>query len=147
MNNTRRRLPLLGVVLAIFAASANAAAYKCKNAEGQTTFSDKPCGAEAQKMVIVGAGKGIPAQPDINLINACVAHLKSKKSYADPGSVQAEVRNIRWVAVKDVGALELLEVSVSSKNEEGVYAGAGIERCLVNPGRASIFKGSYELLP
>lgn len=129
----------------LYADPAFCKTYKCKDAEGNTIFSDTVCNAVAREELNLHADKA-SATLDEDAIKNCLAYLKTSQQFPDPDSVKIADSRFAWVAVKGVGSRRMLHLDVLSKNQYGVYAGAAAMQCLMMGDGRTVSTYPYELL-
>ncbi len=132
-------------VACLSAGSAVGKTYKCKNAEGNTEFSDTACDAVARQELKEHVDHA-NARLDQDAIKNCLSYLKSSRRFADPDSVKITGSRFAWVAVKGVGPRRMLHLEVLGKNQYGVYAGATAVQCLLMGDGRTVSTYPYELL-
>lgn len=145
---------------------AYAGVYKCKNANGETSFSDHPCSPGNSVAMTPGLRlstsgkepesknpnrdaytKDIPAMssPDAATL-ACFNYVNTTARFPDPSTTKLLSSTRKWVSVKSVGARQMLTIEVTSKNEGGMYVGTHSLDCLMMGDHTTINTGAYELL-
>jgi hypothetical protein len=91
--------------LAVFATGATAQVYRCTTPEGQTIFSDRPCGPDAQTLEPPKAPRGgaVGAAPTTKnkteeRYDLCVSYGKTvmRTQRARPGSTAHQEAYARW---------------------------------------------------
>jgi len=154
---------ILLLTLSMLPAIAAAEVYKCKDAGGNTSFSDRPCAigssiesipskspanvqaeSAASKDVYT---KDIPAMkaPDAATL-ACFDSVNTNQYYPDPSTTKLLSSSKKIVAVKNVGARQLLTIETTSKNQAGMYVGKQLHKCLLMGDGVTINTRPYELL-
>jgi hypothetical protein len=145
---------------------AHAGVYKCKNANGEISFSDHPCATgnsvatspglrlsasstvpESKNPSRDAYTKDIPVMvsPDAATL-ACFNYVNTTARFADPSTTRLLSSSRKWVTVKSVGARQLLTIKVTSKNEGGMYVGIHSLDCLMMGDHTTVNTGAYELL-
>ena len=129
----------------LYAGPALCKTYKCKDAEGNTVFSDTACNAVVREELKMHADKTGDTL-DQDAIKNCLVYLRSNQRVDDPDSIKLADSRFAWVAVKGVGSRRMLYVNVLSKNQYGVYAGASAMQCLMMGDGRTVSIYPYELL-
>lgn len=137
--------------------------YKCKDASGNTSFSDRPCatgsiaesksvnsspGAQAEHSNTKEAyTKDLPVlQSTDAAIQACFKHVNTTEHFPDPATTRLLSGNKKWVSVKNVGARQMVNIEITSKNEAGLYVGKSTLNCLMMGDGVTVNMRPYELL-
>ncbi len=133
------------IVFLVFAAAHDAHAqklYRCGS-----TFSQTPCGADAQEIKAAGVPQPIP-QPALESLAPeryaevramCERGIREQPAWKDPDSVKIRsiVRGARTIAVTfESGrrrAVAPWYVTVNAKNSYGGYAGERLAECYFDP--------------
>lgn len=157
---------LLLMVLCSFSSFTFAGLYKCKDANGNISFSDTSCKTETTvensslkfrsavnnqaDQVSSNSGaytKDLPAMqaPD-DASKSCLNYVNTTARYPDPSTTKLLTSEKKWVSVKDVGARQMVTISVTSKNEAGMYVGVHLHSCLLMGDGVTINTYPYELL-
>lgn len=147
--------------------SAKAAVYKCKTGSGAIVFSDTPCATDAIQVIKKNAPpastssnnqpadktdsksftKDAPAiKTSDPTVLACLKHINTTKKFPDPDTTKLLSSSKKWVSVKDVGARQMVELQLTSKNENGMYVGSQRESCLMMGDGITVNTLPYELL-
>ncbi len=136
---------VLAVLCCLYAGSTFCKTYKCKDAEGQTVFSDTDCNAVAREELQLHEDQTNDTL-DQDAIKNCLADLKSNQRFANPDSVRIASSRFAWVAVKDVGSRRMLYLNVIGKNQWGGNTGAMSIQCLMMGDGRTVSHYPYELL-
>jgi len=153
------------LLISILPASAFAQVYKCKDSIGKTSFSDKPCAGDSSSEAISTIRSQSSAQPESALASkevytkelaeikapdgatqACFNFVNTTEHYPDPSTTKLLSSNKKIVAVKNVGARQLLTIETTSKNPAGMYVGKQVHKCLMMGDGLTINTKPYELL-
>ena len=145
MRSLMKTAVALLVLINLYAAPAFCKTYKCKDAEGNTVFSDTACNAVVREELKLHVEKE-NATLDQDAIKNCLAYLKNGQRFTDPDSVKIADAHFAWVAVKGVGSRRMLYLDVLSKNQFGVYTGATTMQCLMMGDGRTVSTYPYELL-
>lgn len=151
--------------LTLTANAVSAEIYKCRDGAGKMTFSDVPCAAGSRQAqtghpATTGAqprDAGNPAKPvytkDIPSIKApdeatqaCFDHVNTTQNFPDPSTTRILSTSRKWVSVRNVGARQMVQVEITSKNENGMYVGTRRESCLMMGDGKTVNTKPYELL-
>ena len=136
---------LLIAVFLGYTGSALCKAYKCKDADGNTVFSDTACSTVAREEVVTHPGDS-NIDPDKDAVRNCLAYLKSSQQILEPESIKVDGHRLEWVAVKDVGSRRMVYLKIRSKNQYGVYTEAMDMMCLMMGDGRTVSTYPYELL-
>lgn len=159
-----RRLSLV-LVLSMLSNLA-LAAYRCQDANGYFSFSDKPCANDS-----AGETASVLAPPDSNsrpdgsapggeaysrdvqpmrtpdaATQSCFSYMNTTARFPDPATTRLVSSSKKWVSVRNVGSRQMVTVGVTSKNEAGMYVGVQSFRCLMMGDGVTVNTGEYELL-
>ena len=161
---------LISILIALLPNLAMAGFYKCKDSSGRVTYSDAPCSAsglqesnpvKAQAAPAAASQSAEPSAPaskeaytkDVPAMQtsdaatkSCFSLVNTTAVYPDPSSSKLLASRKRWVAVKDVGARQMLTIEVTSKNVAGMYVGRQSYECLLMGDGATVNLKPYELL-
>jgi hypothetical protein len=83
--------------------------------------------------------------PDAGTL-ACFNHMNTTAVFPDPSTSRLLASTKRWVAVKNIGARQMVTIDVTSKNEAGMYVGVMRFECLLMGDNVTINTNEYELL-
>ncbi len=136
------------LLIAVFLGYTNPAlckTYKCKDADGNTVFSDTACNTVAREVVVTHPGNSSIA-PDKDALQNCLTYLKRSQQMIEPESVKVDGHRFEWVAVKDVGSRRMVYLKIRSKNQYGVYTEAAEMKCLMMGDGRTVSTYPYELL-
>ena len=136
---------LLIAVFLGYTSSAFCKTYKCKDADGNTVFSDTACNTVAREVVVTHTGNS-SIDSDKNAIQNCLTYLKSSQQMIEPESVKIDGHRFEWVAVKDVGSRQMVYLKIRSKNQYGVYTEAAEMKCLMMGDGRTVSTYPYELI-
>jgi hypothetical protein len=136
-----RFLPFLALLLA--SQISHGAAYKCKDANGKTVYSDTACSGQNAESIHVQKSAPPPSQSEVvqkcfDLQMTLNGHL-----YKDPTSAHLEGSYVNWVSVEGVGARQLITVLINAKNSYGAYAGSKPSECLWMPDGRVLDKSGF----
>jgi len=158
------RHPMLILSLALLPVIASAQVYQCKDSSGKTSFSDKPCptGSSSELMQTARSQtstppdsvttkeiytKDLPAMKSTDAATqACFDSVNTNQYYPDPSTTKLLSSSRKIVAVKNVGARQLLTIETTSKNMAGMYVGKQVHKCLLMGDGVTINTRPYELL-
>lgn len=119
--------------------------YKCKDADGNTVFSDTACNTVAREVVVTHPGNP-NIEPDKDAVQNCLAYLKGSQQIIEPESVKVDGHRFEWVAVKYVGSRRMIYLKIRSKNQYGVYTESAEMKCLMMGDGRTVSTYPYELL-
>lgn len=117
------------ILLALFAANANAAIYKCE-VDGVATYSQTPCAQDAETVQVNVTGRSATS-PDVDVVEQCFNYLKRSMNWKDPESLRLQNHFKKWETDKS-GARHILVLELNAKNGYGAYGGATYEQCFIN---------------
>lgn len=118
-------------IVAGLAFTTHAEIYKC-DVNGVTTFSQDPCGDDAQVVTIVPPqtmNSGGLSRDDV--IQACLKFLTSTTGFKDAESVRLEGHYEKWGSDKS-GARHIMVLMINAKNSYGGYSGSKPFNCFLN---------------
>jgi hypothetical protein len=160
------RYLLLLVIIVATPDTAFAGLYKCRDADGEISFSDSACSnAEAEEIGFSkskpnsnqqpehnSSGNGVytkdlsPMQAPDAATQSCFKYVNTTARFPDPTSTKLLSSTKKWVSVKGVGARQMVTISATSKNEGGMYVGIQLHNCLLMGDGLTINTYPYELL-
>jgi hypothetical protein len=160
-----RKLSLF-LALSLLSCVAYAGAYRCQDENGYFVYTDKPCAGDGD-----AEAASVLNQPDSNsrteqsapnkeaytkdlapmrspdaATQACFSHINTTARFPDPSTTKLLSSSKKWVAVRDVGARQMVTIGVTSKNEAGMYLGVESFDCLLMGDNTTINTTDYELL-
>ncbi len=162
--NSMRIVLTVVFILFIWPGMACAAVYKCTDASGRTSFSDIPCatgnaaGNGGTSPYKAGAEPAIRSEAnesytkDLRSIaadaptQACFDSVNTTQNFPDPSSSKLLSSQKKIVAVKNVGARQMVTIEVTSTNKQGVYVGIRNFKCLLMGDGLTVNTRPYELL-
>ncbi|MGZ8251165.1 MAG: DUF4124 domain-containing protein [Methylophilaceae bacterium] len=151
------------LVLSMLPALAAAEVYQCKDAGGKTSFSDRPCAVgSSMESAASKSPTNVPAESAVSkdvytkdtpamkapdaATQACFDSVNTNQYYPDPSTTKLVSSSRKIVAVKNVGARQLLTIETTSKNQAGIYVGKQLHKCLLMGDGVTINTRPYELL-
>ena len=154
------------IVLSLLSCMAYAGSYRCQDANGYFVYTDKPCAGDS-----VAEAAPVQDPPDSNsrteqsapnkgaytkdlapmrspdtATQACFSYINTTARFPDPSTTKLLSSGKKWVAVRDVGARQLVTIGVASKNDAGMYLGVQSFDCLLMGDNVTINTTDYELL-
>jgi hypothetical protein len=156
----------LFLAFSIVANQAFAGAYRCQDANGYFAYSDKPCAGEGgddtardQSQADIGSrtvqnSSGTEAYPKNRepmrspdaATQACFSFTNTTARFPDPSTTKLLTSSKKWVAVRRVGARQMVSIGVTSMNEAGMYVGVQTYNCLLMGDGLTVNTSPYELM-
>jgi len=115
-----KRLIIIASISLLLTSHAFGKTYKCKDAEGNTVFSDSACGTVEREVVKDRSGPS-DATIEKRAINGCLSHWKQKRPYLSNSDARIEGYRFQWVTVKKAGARKMLHLDISTKEESSPF--------------------------
>lgn len=137
---------ILVSLMLICTSTANATLYKCKNAQGQLSFSDLPCPADSkvtETKNITTAGNTQTSQ-QTKSEQACFNFHNIEQNFIAPETSILLASSKKFVSVKRVGARQMIHITIKSKNEHGIFIKSSFD-CLMMGNGETVNKDPYEL--
>lgn len=141
-----KRIRLAALLLGFASLSVSAAVYKC-TVNGVDTYSQDPCGEDAQPINISPPPK-INSDRDGQSLDAlaeeCIAYFKRAGDFKDPESIQVNGYFLDWLQ-DDSGARRVLQMDINAKNSYGGYGGAEWYPCFLNHSGTKLSEHQYKI--
>lgn len=131
----------IGLACVVVAGAAQAGGlYKCKDANGQTVYSQTQCPGVDNQAVVLSSTRPATGPNTDEIVQRCVAH----GGFKDPGSVKilsvgamgAEMVTDNATGTPYVAAK--LPILLNGKNSYGAYAGARVYNCYLSRSDMSV---------
>jgi hypothetical protein len=157
---------VLLLLLSVISNMAVAGSYRCQDANGYYAYSDKPCagevGTDTARDPLQGDTDSRTAQsssgreaytkdrqpmqsPDV-ATQACFSYTNTTARFPDPSTTKLLTSSKKWVAVRRVGARQMVSIGVTSMNEAGMYVGVQTYNCLLMGDGLTVNTSPYELM-
>ena len=137
---------IMGLICLLCATTSNATLYKCKNAQGQVSFSDLPCPVDSKVAETKSSTKALAANESNQTKSeqACFKFHNTEQNFIAPETSTLLSSSKKFVSVKRVGARQLVSITIKSKNEHGIFIKSSFD-CLMMGNGETVNKDPYEL--
>ena len=137
---------MVGLICLLCASNASATLYKCKNAQGQVSFSDLPCPVDSKVTETKSTAKAFAASEvyQSKSEQACFKFHNTEQNFIAPETSTLLSSSKKFVSVKRVGARQLVSITIKSKNEHGIFIKSSFD-CLMMGNGETVNQDPYEL--